>query len=107
MLQFVHELEEECQSLFPMTRHILESIGHAAYNSIAYSEQSGGRTVLLSKVFVLSQICFVAASVGIDKKAQACHALGAGIIENDVPYIAFEEAWRAHCGRTESAAPPN
>lgn len=101
LLQFVRQLEEECQSLFPMTRHMLTSVGSAAYNSITYAKQSEGRTVFLSKMFVISHLSCVRASVDIDKKAQRCHALGAGIIENDVPYIPFEEAWRAHCSCSE------
>jgi len=107
LLEFVRKLEDECQSLFPMTRHILEFIGIAAFNAIAYAEQSDGRTVLLSKMFVLTQISSIRVSLGIDKKAQACHALGAGIVENDVPYIPFEETWRAHCRGSPEVLPPN
>jgi hypothetical protein len=77
---------------------VLESIGMAACNAIMYAEQSDGRTVLLSKAFLVFQILGLRVSVGIDKKSQACHALGAGIVENDIPGIPFEEAWRAHLG---------
>jgi hypothetical protein len=93
MLQDVHHLETECQSLFSMTRHILESIGIAAIHAVTYSEQSREKTKALSKCFLMFQLAGVITAVRIDKKAQACHALGAGIIENDVPHIPFEEAW--------------
>lgn len=100
LLQFLHELEDRSRSLFPMTRHILESIGNAALNAVTYAAQSNGRTVRLSKTFVVAHILGLGVTVGIDKKAQACHALGAGIVENDVPHIPFEDAWRRHLAET-------
>ncbi len=104
LLEFVHRLEEASRSLFPMTRHLLESIGFAACNAVGYAQQSGGRTVRLSKCFLMFQLTGLWLSVGIDRKAQSCHALGAGIVENDVPYIPFEEVWEARCGGPQQAA---
>lgn len=86
-----------------MTRHMLESIGISACHSIDYAEESGGRTLLLSKTLVLSQVWGLALSLGIDAKAQACHALGAGIIENDLPHIPFEQTWRSRPDRNGEA----
>jgi len=98
LLQFVHEVEGDSRSLFPMTRHLLEFAGNSASNSITYAEQSRGRTTRLSTAFLLFQLFGIRVAMGIDQKAQACHALGAGIVENDIPFIQFEEDWRARSG---------
>ena len=98
ILERVHRDEEQSGSLFPMTRHMLESIGNIALRSIGYAEQSGGKTLRLSKAFIRFHVAGLRLAIPIDRKAQACHVLGAGIIENDVPPIPFEEAWRHHSG---------
>ncbi|MEE2962467.1 MAG: hypothetical protein VYA34_17165, partial [Myxococcota bacterium] len=96
-LNYVHHFEDWARALFPMHRHLLESIGIAALNSIRYQRESQGRTILLSRFFLLMQVFALHKSQGYDKSAQVCHSMGVGIIENDVPHIPFmaryEETW--------------
>lgn len=92
-LHSVEQREEELQCLFPMTRHLLESVGIFACHAVEYAAQSGGDTVALSKSFLRFHLRGVGLGIDLDRRAQACHALGAGIIENDVPAIPFETAW--------------
>ena len=86
-------LEEETQSLFVMHRHILESLGLAAIHSIRYLDQSHGRTLALSKCFLLTQVYAMGLAIFFDRAAQRCHQMHVGILENDVPYIPFLEAY--------------
>jgi len=87
----IMSIEDETESLFPMHRHLLESIGFAAVNGITYHKQSEGRTSLLSKCFILTQVMGLNLYCPFDSLAQVCHGYGAGILENDVPYIPFLE----------------
>lgn len=81
------ERSELCH--FALSKHIIESIGFAALNARRYASMSGGATVPLSKSFVRAQALMVPFCADIDSLAQECHALGAGIIVNDVPAIPF------------------
>ena len=92
-LQEILALENNTKSLFPMHRHVVESIGVAALNSQNYAAQSNGETKTLSRWFIAFQIVALFTSSGNDRHAQKCHKLGIGIIEDDVPYIPFLEAY--------------
>lgn len=95
ILTQVEALEVYHQALLPMARHILESIGFAAANAVKYEDQSQKRTNRLCSWMIQFQISGIALALPIDRMAQSCHILGAGIIENDVPPIPFHETYRA------------
>ena len=97
-LEEVLAVEEQTQSLYPMHRHLLESLGLAAVNAIVYLEQSQGRTALLSKCFLATQVYAISTSAYFDRAAQKCHQLDVGILENDLPEIPFLEAYTALVG---------
>jgi hypothetical protein len=92
-LQEILALENNTKSLFSMHRHVVESIGVAALNSQKYLVQSKGETKALSKWFIAFQIFALYPCSAHDRNAQKSHRLGIGIIENDVPYIPFLEAY--------------
>ena len=102
MVKEVIAVEERSQALFPMYRHILESLGIAAVHALDYLKESNGRTMMLSKWFVVTQINALMACPYFDRFAQRCHHRGVGIIENDVPYIPFVEAYEAAHGPSAS-----
>lgn len=83
---------------FAMTRHVVEQVGYAALNAITWRAMTRGETDGLARSFVKGLRFGLVSSVDIDRRAQANHALGAGIIVNDVPEIplaASYEAWAA------------
>lgn len=83
---------------FAMTRHVVEQVGYAALNALTWRAMTNGETDGLARSFVKGLRFGLVSSLGIDKRAQASHALGAGIILNDVPEIplaASYEAWAA------------
>lgn len=89
MLTTVAERETRCEAHFAMVRHLLESIGLAAVNAIRFAELSAGKTRLLSRDLLMFQAKGVRAAIALDRRAQQVHALGVGIIVNDVPSIPF------------------
>lgn len=92
----LHELtriEHAEHAHLAMTSHLVESIGLAAANAVDYSTDSEGQTDGLARDLVLVQCVALSAAVPIDRMAQAQHALGIGILVNDVPEIAFPR----HC----------
>lgn len=95
LLEYVIKEEEKSQAHFAMLVHILESIGFAAVNSIEYSKVSSGATDKLSTALIKLQSnpMTLSLAVTIDRRAQKSHALGAGIIVNDVPSIPFLSTW--------------
>ncbi|MEC9464357.1 MAG: hypothetical protein VX834_01135 [Myxococcota bacterium] len=94
-LQYILDEETRTGALFPMYRHILESLGIAALHAQDYLQQSQGKTLRLSKWFVATQINAMLSCGYFDRCAQWSHQRGAGIIENDVPYIPFVEAYES------------
>ena len=75
-----------------MVRHLLESIGLAAVNATRFAELSAGRTRCLSRNLLLFEAKGLRTAVTLDRRAQEVHALGFGIIVNDVPSIPFSAA---------------
>lgn len=92
-LHVIDTLESEAQAHFAMSRHVVESIGYSALHGIQYARMSDNKTLALSKFMILTQALSLKFSTDLDVKAQRCHALGAGILVNDVPHIPFEEEW--------------
>ncbi len=96
MLTQVEAMERYHCALLPMSRHILESIGFAAINALKYEDQSQKRTNAICRLMIQFQISGIGLALPIDGLAQKSHMMGAGIIENDVPYIPFHEAYAKH-----------
>lgn len=87
-LHQLEEIEAACRAHFAMSQHVLESTGLAALHAPQYiaSDASVGK---LCRQLVGIQLYLLEGSVLMDSLAQPCHALGAGIIVNDVPAIPF------------------
>lgn len=94
MLELIESLEQDSQAHFAMSKHMLESIGFAALHAKTYTEQSHGRTEKLGKQLIALQLWLADSGISADKMAQKCHALGAGILVNDVPYIPFMDEFK-------------
>ena len=92
MLTAVAERETRCEAHFAMVWHLLESIGLAAVNAIRFAEQSSGETRSLSRDLLLFEARGMRTAVTLDRRAQEVHALGVGIIVNDLPAIPFPAA---------------
>ncbi len=92
MLTAVAERETRCEAHFAMVRHLLESIGLAAVNAIRFAELSGGETRPLSRSLLLFEARGMRTAVTLDRRAQEVHALGVGIVVNDLPAIPFPGA---------------
>ncbi len=93
MLMAVAEREARCEAHFAMVRHLLESIGLAAVNAIRFAELSTGKTRPLSRSLLLFQAKGMRTAVTLDRWAQEVHALGVGIVVNDLPPIPFPAPW--------------
>lgn len=83
------QLEQRAGAHFHMCKHMLESLGIAALHVPQYLEQSNGKTEKLGRQLVGVQLWLCDTGILTDKLAQPCHAMGAGIIVNDVPEIPF------------------
>lgn len=96
LLREVEDAEAREGCSYAMTRHVVEQVGYAALNAITWRAQSGGETDGLARRFIWGLRLGTSSCVGLDRRAQALHALGAGIIVNDVPDIPLavaHEAW--------------
>lgn len=93
MLTQVEAMERFHCALLPMSRHILESIGFASLNALKYEDQSQKRTNRLCRWMIQFQISGLPLTLPADALAQRLHQMDAGIVENDVPYIPFHEAY--------------
>lgn len=93
LLFLLDDLEQKLQAHFAMTRHLLESIGLHGYNAISYARQSGGDTVHISRQMVSLYVMALNFGMRLDRSAQKLHAMGAGIVVNDLPSIPFLSKW--------------
>lgn len=93
MLAFIEAMEQRTDSYLAMAHHIVASIGLAAVNATDYERQSNGRTNRLARTNLRLQILSTLIAPLIDRKAQAAHRKGAGILINDLPPIPFKERW--------------
>lgn len=89
----LEEIENAGRGHFALSKHIVESIGFAALHARAYSKLSEGGTAGLSKLFIRVQALALPFCAGTDAEAQKSHALGAGVLVNDVPFIPFKKEW--------------
>ena len=92
MLTEVAERETRCEAHFAMVRHMLEPIGLAAVNAIRFAELSAGETRSLSRSLLLFEAKGMRTAATLDRRAQEVHALGVGIIVNELPAIPFPAA---------------
>lgn len=98
LLDRVEALEKTADAHFAMTRHVVESVGYAAQHSLAYREASKGQTDDLAARFIRLQAFGLTGTIAIDRRAQALHKRGLGIIVNDLPDIPFRREWQARFG---------
>lgn len=89
----VERLEAAWGCHLAMTRHTLEQAGWAALNAPVWSRASQGGTDDLARTFVKTLKWGVVRAPGIDRRAQAAHAAGVGVVVNDVPEIPLTAAW--------------
>ena len=100
-LRQLERLESECSgALFPMTRHLLESIGLAAVAGIEDArrqalKKQGAAPSRLALALVSIQLPGLLLGPAFDSVAQRSHRRGVGIIHNDVPSIPFRSRWLA------------
>lgn len=95
MLRVIEKIEGEEQSNFCMSKHVVESIGYAALHAVHNSKLSGGRADGLLSKFIGAEIKGLSEEIVVlDENAQHVHALGIGIVCNDVPKIPFLEEWQ-------------
>ena len=94
MVAAVAERQIRCETHFAMVLHLLESIGLAAANAIRFSELSAGKTRSLSRSLLMLEAKGLRSAVTLDRRAQAVHARGVGIIVNDLPPIPFPLPWQ-------------
>jgi hypothetical protein len=92
-------IESEAGVVFPMSRHLVESLGYSALHGIEHNRASEGETAALVGALVgMQRLGLVTLDpVGIDRQANAFHQQGIGILVNDVPPIPFEEELRTGC----------
>lgn len=93
---FLHDLEgleTQIESHFEMTRHLVDSVAFAALHAPLYLEASHGDTEGLSRRLIMSQLQSLRRCLHFDQMAQASHAMGVGILVNDLPRIPFLTEW--------------
>ena len=91
----IEQVEKKERCHLAMVRHFLESLGYGALHAIHYARQSNGKTLRLSKTFLLLQVFPFSSCLGYDLEAQKIHQLGIGILVNDLPSIPFKKEWDA------------
>lgn len=90
----IKNLERQHNAHLAMTVHMLDSIGYTALHAADYQKQTHGDTDNLCRQFLTIQIFPMQECLPTDHKAQAIHALGVGVIVNDVPEIPFAAEWQ-------------
>ena len=93
-LDALERLEGASAARFALTAHVLESIGIASLNGLAYAARSEGRTVPLSRRFAAGQVLLVPGAVVLDVLAGPVHARGVPLFVDDVPPVPFRAALR-------------
>lgn len=102
LLREVEATEARDGCSWAMTRHVVEQVGYAALNALTWRARSGGATDDLARRVVWGLRLGTGACVGLDRRAQACHALGVGVLVNDLPEIPLlvsYEAWASRARR--------
>ncbi len=99
LLRELEQAEARDGCSWAMTRHVVEQVGYAALNALAWRAASGGETDDLARRFVWGLRLGTGSAVGLDRRAQACHALGVGVLVNDLPEIPLLVAYEAWAAR--------
>lgn len=86
--------ERTAGAAMPMCKHLLESIGLVCINHMDYDVQSGGYSRFLTGFLQYVQLAGMMSAPYTDALAQRLHMRGVGIVENDVPHIPFEAAYK-------------
>lgn len=94
-LQTLADLEKESSSHFAMCKHLVESLGLGALNGRECQVRSGGKATGLARDLIAIQLLALGRGPDADRRAQEFHALGVGILVNDMPAIPFLERWRS------------
>lgn len=89
-LAAIARAEASEQAHFAMARHLVESVGYTALHALSYPRA----TRELARNVVGLQAMGVAGAVAVDRWAQELHAMGIGILVNDVPAIPFEAEYQ-------------
>ena len=89
-IDYIIELETKNLIHIAMLKHILESVGFAAKNSIEYTKHDDNRVKKLAVCFIKTQMLGTILTPLIDRSANKIHKLGVGIIVNDVPSIPYK-----------------
>lgn len=93
-LRALEALERAWGCHLAMSIHVVEQVGFAAANVVRYVQQEP-EVAGFARKFIRRLTWGLPESPELDRKAQAAHARGAGVIVNDVPPIPF----RAACAR--------
>lgn len=102
-LRAVEALEERQQVHWAMVKHILESLGIISLHAIGYVEQDpSSKSLCRSVCFLCLYMLRTGSLLLLDCWAQQCHAMGAGILVNDVPEIPFLKAYDAYDGHSNA-----
>lgn len=88
-------VERDSLGHFAMSKHLVESLGLGALNGLECAHRSSGRTTALAHDLVWIQVLALGKAADADRRAQELHAMGAGILVNDMPAIPFLERWHA------------
>lgn len=87
----VARLEAEQGCHWALTKHVLEQIARSASLGARYAVVSDGATRGLTKTLVRSMGLGLLRTARIDRDAQQAHALGVGVVVNDLPPIPLDE----------------
>ena len=105
-LDTVVSAEARSGARLALTAHVLESAGVSAANGVSYADQSGGRSLPLSRRFVAGQLLLLPGALRLDVLAGPVHARGVPIFIDDVPPVPFHEACAAlHARQIDSQQP--
>lgn len=89
LLEKLTGLEERYDGLCAITKHVVESVGWSAQHAVEYSERTSGATAPLCRRWIRIQLLSLFWLRRIDRRAQPVHALGLGIVQNEMPVIPF------------------
>jgi len=84
ILKTLREAERENYCHLAFTIHLVESLGFGALHAVSYAKQSQGKTTNLSRMFLLAQALPLQFALSFDEESQKLHALGIGILVNDL-----------------------
>ena len=92
----LRQLEKQHNAHLAMMIHMLDSVGYTALHAAGYQQKTSGATDNLARQFLTIQIFPLQECLPTDHKAQALHAMGIGVIVNDVPDIHFLKEWEIY-----------